>query len=90
MQRLVLSASVLALVSGVALAAPAQAGSYHRHGGLSAGERASIRVLLGPRSWRGSSTDRWRRGSRVSSTPCWAGLPRPRTQRPARSPSTLA
>ena len=42
MQRLVLSASVLALVSGVALAAPAQAGSYHRHGGLSAGERASI------------------------------------------------
>ena len=42
MQRLVLSASVLALVSGIALAAPAQAGSYHRHGSLSAGERASI------------------------------------------------
>jgi hypothetical protein len=42
MQRLVLSASVLALVSGIALAAPAQAGSYNRHGSLSAGERAAI------------------------------------------------
>ena len=42
MQRLVLSASVLALLSGMALAAPAQAGSYHRHGSLSAGERAAI------------------------------------------------
>jgi hypothetical protein len=42
MQRLVLSASVLALVSGIALAAPAQAGSTHRHGSLSAGERAAI------------------------------------------------
>ena len=32
MKRLVLSASALALLSGIVLAAPAQAGSYNRHG----------------------------------------------------------
>jgi len=42
MQRLVLSASVLALLSGIALAAPAQAGSYHRHGNLTSSERVAI------------------------------------------------
>ena len=43
MQRLVLSASALALLSGIALAAPAQAGSYyHRHGNLTSSERVAI------------------------------------------------
>ena len=42
MQRLVLSASVLALLSGIALAAPAQAGSYNRHGNVTYSERAAI------------------------------------------------
>jgi hypothetical protein len=42
MKRLVLSASVLALLSGIALAAPAQAGSYNRHGNLTSSERVAI------------------------------------------------
>jgi hypothetical protein len=42
MKRLVLSASALALLSGIALAAPAQAGSYNRHGNLTSSERATI------------------------------------------------
>jgi hypothetical protein len=42
MQRLVLSAAVLALLSGIALSAPAQAGSYNRHGNATYSERAAI------------------------------------------------
>jgi hypothetical protein len=42
MKRLALSASALALLSGVVLAVPAQAASYNRHGHLTAFERAAI------------------------------------------------
>ena len=42
MKRLVLSAWALALLSGIALAAPAQAGSYNRHGNVMSSERAAI------------------------------------------------
>ena len=42
MKRLVLSASVLALLSGIVLAAPAQAGSYDRHGNVTYSERVAI------------------------------------------------
>jgi hypothetical protein len=42
MKHIVLAASALALVSGVALSVPAQAASYNHHGKLSAYERAVI------------------------------------------------
>ena len=42
MKRLVLSTSALALLSGIALAAPAQAGSYDRHGNVTYSERVAI------------------------------------------------
>ena len=47
MKRLVLSTSALALLSGIALAAPAQAGSYDRHGNVTYSERAAIARTVG-------------------------------------------
>jgi hypothetical protein len=45
MKPFVLSVSMVALLSGIALAAPAQAGSYqHRHGKLTYGERHTLAV----------------------------------------------
>ena len=42
MQRLALSATALALLSGLAMAAPAEAATYKRHGSISHSERIAI------------------------------------------------
>ena len=42
MKRLALSVSALALLSGLALAPPAQAASYNRNGNVTASERAAL------------------------------------------------